>query len=365
MRILSGMKMSILRIALTLLIPMAVMMTLYRTDGPAESALPHAGTMSLREIVQNRIHHGQGVFLNPFSATGIHRRNTMELIRWKFFSENRFEQDYAYEKVEPVRIDWNAVKSHHSVSITWINHASVLIRENDAGIIVDPVLFGLFWPVRDFSPIAFPVADLPRVDAVLVTHGHYDHLDLDSLKVFADRAGYIVPLGYGGLLRENGMKRVREMDWLDGTKAGPFDVTFLPSNHWTMRNPFTGPNTALWGSYLVGTPSGRTIYLSGDTAYFDRFEEIGRMHKIDLAVFNLGAYEPRWFMRKSHINPEETVRAFRELGADKLLVVHWGTFRLGDEPVYQPILDIRKEMDKAGMRDRLVELRHGQTLYLE
>ena len=89
------------------------------------------------------------------------------------------------------------------------------------------------------------------------------------------------------------------------------------------------------------------------------------MARIALAVINLGAYEPRWFMKTSHMNPDETVRAFRELGADRLLVVHWGSFRLGDEPVYQPITEIGQEMAKAGLTDRLVELRHGQTMYLE
>jgi L-ascorbate metabolism protein UlaG (beta-lactamase superfamily) len=132
-----------------------------------------------------------------------------------------------------------------------------------------------------------------------------------------------------------------------------------------MRNPLTGPNTALWGGYLVKTASGKTIYISGDTAYFDRFREIGAMGPIDLAVINLGAYEPRWFMKKSHMNPGETVRAFQELGARKLLVVHWGTFRLGDEPVFQPLLDIRKEMASAGLSESLVELGHGQTYHLD
>ncbi len=321
--------------------------------------------MSLQEIVKNKAHHGKNSFLNPFSEMVFHRRTFIEIIRWKFLTENRFEADYAGEKVVPVHIDWKALTAHNSVSITWINHASVLIRDNGSSLIVDPVLFGLFWPIRDFSPIAFPVEDIPPVDTVLITHGHYDHLDIDSLKVFKDRALYLLPLGYADLLRENGMTRVKELDWLDKTKAGSFEITFLPSNHWTMRNPFTGPNTALWGSYLIRTASGRTIYISGDTAYFDRFEEIGKIHKIDLAVINLGAYEPRWFMKKSHMNPEETVRAFRELGADKLLVVHWGSFRLGDEPVYQPLIDIRQEMAKAGLENRLVELRHGQTMYLE
>ena len=342
-----------------------IMMFPAHADQTAPSDPLDISTMSLEEIARNKVHHSQDMFINPFSGTGIHRRNMMELIKWKFFSENRFEQDYANEKVVPVQVDWKTVMAHHSMSVTWINHASVLIRENGSSIIVDPVLSGLFWPVRDFSPIAFPVGEIPPVDAVLITHGHYDHLDIDSLKIFKDNARYVLPLGYGDLLRENGMTSIKELDWLDSTRVGSFDVTFLPSSHWTMRNPFTGPNTALWGSYLIRTASGRTIYISGDTAYFDRFEEIGKMAKIDLAIFNLGAYEPRWFMKKSHIDPEDTVKAFQELGADRLLVVHWGTFRLGDEPVYQPILDIRAEMEKAGLRERLVELGHGQTLYMD
>ncbi|MGC9325742.1 MAG: MBL fold metallo-hydrolase, partial [Desulfomonilia bacterium] len=113
------------------------------------------------------------------------------------------------------------------------------------------------------------------------------------------------------------------------------------------------------------TSTGQTIYISGDTAYFDRFEEIGREYDIDLAIFNLGAYEPRWFMKQSHINPEETVTAFRELRAQKLMVVHWGTFRLGDEPVHFPAIAIREEMERAGLLDMLVEIKHGETMYLE
>ncbi|MCU0577578.1 MAG: MBL fold metallo-hydrolase [Desulfobacterota bacterium] len=342
-----------------------IMMFLAQYDSPELSAAQSRNSMSIEDIVNNKVHHGVGIFLNPFSETSIQRRSMLELIRWKLLSENRFERDYVNEEVVPVQIDWKAVTAHHSVSVTWINHASVLIRENGSSIIVDPVLFGLFWPIKDFSPLAFQAHDLPGIDAVLITHGHYDHLDIDSLKHFRDQARCIIPLGYADLLKENGMTRFTEMDWLDRTKAGSFEVTFLPSNHWTMRNPITGPNTALWGSYLIRTSSGKSIYLSGDTAYFDRFEEIGKMHDIDLAIFNLGAYEPRWFMKKSHINPEETVKAFRELRAKRLLVIHWGTFRLGDEPVHQPFLDIRKEMARAGLSEKLVELRHGQTMPLE
>lgn len=320
--------------------------------------------MDLWEIARSKLHHGQGRFISPFSPdTG--RRSFLEVLKWKFSTDNPFRQYYKDERVIPVDMDWAKVKAHHSLSITFITHAGVLIKDAGSGILVDPVLFGMFWPIKDFTPLSFKPEDVPMVDAVLITHGHYDHLDLKSLKLFHENARFICPLGYASLLKDNGALRTLELDWLDSVKVKGFEITFLPCNHWTMRNPLVGPNTALWGSYLIKTSSGRTIYVSGDTAYFEGFKEIGQHYNIDLAIMNLGAYEPRWFMKKSHMNPEETVRAFQDLAAKKLLAVHWGTFRLGDEPVFQPPLDIKQEMEKAGLIDSLVELKHGQTILLD
>jgi L-ascorbate metabolism protein UlaG (beta-lactamase superfamily) len=289
----------------------------------------------------------------------------LQALKWRYISENPFRGYYLSEKIDPISVDWVSTDDHHSPSLTWINHASVLIREGKSSLLVDPIFFGLHWPFRDYSPLVFRNGKMPLIDTVLITHGHYDHLDLASLRVFYDKAFYITPLGYAELLREDGAGRVKELDWFESAKSGSFDITLLPCNHWTMRSIIDGPNTSLWGSYIVHTASGHTIYLSGDTAYFDRFNEIGQLYDIDLAVINLSSYEPRWYMKQSHISPEETVKAFRELGAKKLLVIHWGTFRLGGEPVYLPPVDIRREMDEAGMGDKLVELRHGQTMYLE
>jgi len=326
---------------------------------------PDFKNMSLWDIARNKVHHGQERFINPFSSWDFRQRSFSDMLKWRLFSDNPFKQYYKNEQVIPVSIDWTQVNKQGGLSITYITHATVFIKDGDSSIIVDPILYGMIWPFRDFSPIAFKPEDMPRVDAVLITHGHYDHLDLKSLRLFNNHARSLCPLGYGGLLKDNGSRQVQELDWLDSTKVGPFEITFLPCNHWTMRNPFIGPNTALWGSYIVRSSSGRTIYISGDTAYFDRFKEIGERYAIDLAIFNLGAYEPRWFMKNSHMNPEEVVRAFKELGAKKLIVVHWGTFRLGDEPVYFPPIDIRREMEKENLLDRLVELKHGQTMLLD
>ncbi|MRR38390.1 MBL fold metallo-hydrolase [bacterium] len=251
------------------------------------------------------------------------------------------------------------------MSVTFITHSTIMIRDKGVTILIDPVLSGLSWPVKDFTPLIEGPSMMPSPDYVLITHGHYDHLDIPSVSRFADGPLIISPLGYQKILQENGVKKIRELDWFDSYSDKSREIILVPCDHWTMRNPVIGPNTALWGSYIIRTASGPVIYISGDTAYFPGFREIGQEFPIDLAVFNLGAYEPRWFMKKAHINPQETVKAFRELGAKRLMVVHWGTFRLGDEPVYFPPVQMRQEMEREHLGDMLMDIRHGQTLYLD
>ncbi|MCG2775500.1 MAG: MBL fold metallo-hydrolase [Desulfobacterales bacterium] len=322
----------------------------------------HQG-LSLREIVLKKIHHGNDGFVNPFS--GMDFRNPWQMIRWKLFSENRFKAFYNEESVIPVSIDWEPVKRSNGLSITFIKHASVMIKDLDKYILVDPIFFGLFRFLKDFSPLAFDTKEIPLPDHVLITHGHYDHLDKPSLASLGKETHVITPMGYNDVFNDLGMNWRTQMDWFDTYKDGKLEITLLPCNHWTMRNPLVGPNRSLWGSFLVKTASGATIFISGDTAYFDGFREIGEEFSIDLAIFNLGAYEPRWFMATSHINPSETVRAFRELQARHLLIVHWGTFRLGDEPAHFPPNDLRRELQEEGLLDRLVDLKHGQTLFYD
>ncbi len=343
------------------LLPFSIACGRSGTNAEREEILRNAAQLTLTEIAQRKLHHGKGMFLNPFSAK--EHGNMWRVLRWKIFGNNRFKSFYKDEPTVPVKIDWDSMKQQDGCGVTFIKHACIMIRDLESCLLVDPVFFGLMW-FTDFSPLVFDVNRMPRPDHILITHGHYDHLDTSSLKVFPNKTHVISPLGYDSAFESLGMHNRTQLDWFDAYKEGKREIILLPCNHWTMRNPFVGPNRSLWGSFLVKGASGFNIFISGDTASFDRFREIGETFRIDLAIFNLGAYEPRWFMAPSHLNPVETVKAFMELHAKKLMVVHWGTFRLGDEPVHFPPLDIKREMKKQGLLDRLVHLDHGQTFHL-
>jgi len=315
---------------------------------------------SMRDLARRKMHHGDGIYLNPFSD--ISKGRIGRVLRWKWFSQNHFKPYYADEKITPVLLDRRAVGADNGLKITLIKHAGLLLQDGDAAILIDPIFGGLFWFIEDFSPLAFDIATLPQPTHILITHGHYDHLDVPSVTTWGTGTHVICPPGYEGLFNDLRMTNRHQLDWYQSYAADGREFIFLPCNHWTMRNPFVGPNTGLWGSYLIRTRSGPSVYISGDTGYFDGFEQIGEEFDIDLAIINLGAYEPRWFMAPSHMNPAETVQAFKALHARHLAIVHWGTFRLGDEPVYFPPLEIREALRKEALDAHYIVLTHGRTV---
>jgi L-ascorbate metabolism protein UlaG (beta-lactamase superfamily) len=334
------------------------------TDSEDEKALiVNYDGLSLKEYARKKLHHGMERFLSPFESIKDQGGFT-NLFKWKFLSDNKFKRFYNDEKVVGVSVDWDAVKNYRGLSATFLKHSTVLIKDDGKYLLVDPVFYRFIGTVRDFTPLDFDVAEMPAPDHVLITHGHRDHLDFNSLRKLSRDTHLVTPLGYDWIFKILRMKNRTKLDWYESYEGGGFEITLLPCNHWTMRDPIEGPNRSLWGSYLVKTASGGNVFVSGDTAYFDYFKEIGEQYKIDLAIVCLGAYEPRWFMKGSHMDPKETVRAFKELNAERLMVIHWGTFRLGDEPVYFPPLDIEREMEAAGLSDKLVKIAHGETLFL-
>ena len=342
---------------------MPLMVQACASGKPAQASLHYRPLNggNLRELTRRKVHHGGEVFLNPM---GIPRNGRFrQVLSWKLFHMNAYGEFLDDQPLSPVSIDWNPVKASRDVSITLIKHSTLLIKDVDRVLLIDPVFNDIFWFIKDFTPLTFKLADMPQPDHVLITHGHYDHLDKASLAKLHPGTHVISPLGYNSEFNALGMTHRTQLDWYEPYRDGGLQITLLPANHWTMRNPFVGPNRSLWGGYLIKTAGGPVIYVSGDSAYFDGFEQFAQDYDIDLAIFNLGAYAPRWFMAPSHMNAAETVQAFQEVNARRLMIAHWGTFRLGDEPVHFPPRDLKQALDEKGLLSRWIKLGHGETYF--
>ncbi len=230
--------------------------------------------------------------------------------------------------------------------LTWLGHASWLVQLEGVSVLIDPVLGDSIGGVvkRNVAP-GLPASRLPRIDASLVTHNHRDHLDLPSLK--AAGAPVVVGLGLGPFFEQRGLSAT-ELGWWQSTSLGSLRVTFVPSQHWSRRG-LLDTNETLWGGFVL-EGGGARLYHSGDTAYFDGFAEIGRRFpRLDAALLPIGAYDPGWFMERQHLNPEQAVRAFVDLGAERFVAMHWGTFKLTDEPLLEPPERLGAEWQRRGL----------------
>lgn len=251
--------------------------------------------------------------------------------------------------------------------LTWIGHASFLGSLAGARYLVDPVFSeraGRLY--RRYAAPGLRPGDLPPLDALLVTHSHYDHLDRRSVLALSRDLAVCVPLGLGRWFRRRGFSRVTELNWWESADRGPLRITLVPARHWSRRR-LGDTNKTLWGGFVVEA-AGRKVYHAGDTAWFDGFKEIGRRFPDLLAaLLPVGAYDPAWFMENQHLNPEQAGRAFLELGARRLVPMHWGTFRLADEPLVEPVERLRRWWDRHGPDDvrRLCVPRIGETLLLQ
>jgi L-ascorbate metabolism protein UlaG (beta-lactamase superfamily) len=203
---------------------------------------------------------------------------------------------------------------------------------------------------------------VPPLDVVTISHTHYDHLDLPTLKRIGPRAKYIVPKDCADLLTGAGLPNVVELGWFETHREGDLSITFVPSQHWSMRVPWDR-NKRLWGGFVYESHEG-VAYHAGDTAFkAEVFEKIAKnCPKIDWAMMPIGAYDPQWFMQPQHMGPEEAGRAWEILGARNLLAMHWGTFKLTDEPVGEPPERMRAWWMERGLAEsRLWILDVGET----
>lgn len=256
------------------------------------------------------------------------------------------------------------------VAITFVNHATVLIQLPGLNVLTDPVWSKRVSPLRWVGPkrVREPGIDfdsLPGIDLVIISHNHYDHMDLASLKKLNQRFSprMLVPLGDKALLNSEGIEKVSEMDWWDAASANSeTSITFTPIRHFSSRGLFDR-NKTLWGSYMIAS-HGRLIFFGGDSGYSPHFKEIrDRFGPADIALLPIGAYEPRWFMKAFHMNPAEAVQAHADLESRQSIGIHFGTFQLTEEEIDAPVRELGTALVQANLDPKsFVTLPEGVTM---
>ena len=237
------------------------------------------------------------------------------------------------------------------LAITFVNHATTLIQMAGRNILTDPVWSNRVSPVawagpRRYVPPGVAFESLPPVHAVLISHNHFDHMDLPTLErlTVAHDPLFVVPLGNCQYLADTGTRRCAELDWWESVAVGAdLSLTAVPARHWSRRGLFDR-NRALWSGYVLDGP--KRVYFAGDTGFGPHFSEIGRRTgKPDVALLPIGAYLPAWFMSAQHISPAEAVAAHDALGARESVGIHFGTFRLADDGQDQPVTDLAAALE--------------------
>ena len=266
-------------------------------------------------------------------------------VRVPFFLR-RFGTMFRSDAGAPQRIanDGTFLRENNSTpTVTWVGHATLLVQMDGVNFLTDPIWSQTPSPVPLIGPSRWvdpglALEDLPAIDFVVISHNHYDHLDLPTLRELVKlnpKTVFFVPQGNGDLLRKNGIDQVRELNWGDTASYKGTTIHCLPTQHWSKRS-ITDTRKALWSSWAVTGPE-RRFYFAGDTGYFDSFKDIGaKLGPFDLAAVPVGAYEPRAMMETSHMNPEEAVQAALDVQADTAIAIHFGTFDLSDEPLSEP-----------------------------
>jgi L-ascorbate metabolism protein UlaG (beta-lactamase superfamily) len=287
----------------------------------------------------------------------------LDALRWKLTSRPEPSPGFVADVEQlkpPSSVEANELR------VTLINHSTLLLQQSGWHILTDPIwserASPLTWigPRRRRKP-GVRWEDLPRIDTVLLSHNHYDHLDLASLRRLADRgqSQFVVPTGVARLLRSEGIGPVHELDWGESLPLPGGTIHSVPALHFSARGIFDR-NRTLWCGYVMETAN-RVIYFAADTAFGDHFAMIReRFGAPNLALLPIGAYQPRWFMSAVHMGPEEAVRAHQILGAGTSIAIHHGTFQLADEGLDTP----KKRLSECGAGDSFVVLDNGQSLTL-
>jgi L-ascorbate metabolism protein UlaG (beta-lactamase superfamily) len=320
----------------------------------------------------NKTHHTAEGFRNNYPSDAL--RGSFwkwQRERWAKGLPKIPDGGYRFELLRPDAAWLQANRS--APTLTWIGHATFLLQLHGRNILTDahfserasPVQFA--GPRRVVAP-ALRLPELPHIDAVVISHNHYDHLDRCSVEQLAAQRGgsprFFVPLGLQAWFARVGIHKVTQLDWWEQAEHEGLHFMLTPVQHWSSRTPWDRDRT-LWGGWVVEHPQFR-FFFAGDTGYSPDFKDIGeRLGFVDLAAIPIGAYDPRWFMQIMHVNPEEAVKIHQDLRARHSVAMHWGTFILTDEPLEEPPHRLAQARREAGISpESFFVMKHGETRHL-
>ncbi len=274
-------------------------------------------------------------------------------------------------KIE-ISSDWEEINlSEDDNYAVWIGHSTFLIKKNGVTILTDPIFSKRASPFRNIGPKrlippAIPLNKIPKIDVVTVSHNHYDHLDIRSLKKISKNhpdAIFLVPSGDEKLLQRKRIKNVYNFNWWESIEYKEFIFTFTPVQHWSKRSLFDR-NKSLWGGWYIKNKD-YSIYHAGDTGYSKDFIDTRlKLGAPKYAFIPIGAYDPEWFMAESHVNPEDAVQIMLDLEAEKAFGMHWATFTLTDEDTIEPKERLKKAVNENGSID-FKSVSPGDVIYLK
>lgn len=293
-------------------------------------------------------------FSNPWPHD---EHGVADILKWKLGLLPREEISHQDDSPAPVQaITREALHAtpEHGWQVVWLGHASFLLRSREFTLWIDPIFSAHCAPLpfpslKRHAPAPCALDDLPLPDAVLITHSHYDHLDLPTLRKLSANTLILHPEGHAEFFARHGFTRTRDVAWWQEVEPLPgLKITATPAQHFTARTPFDR-NLAHWCGWHIAA-GGHCLWHAGDSAYCPAFREIcERLPRIDLAMLPIGAYLPRSIMKAMHMNPQEAVQAWCDSGAKRAVAMHWGTFRLTDEPLSEPPYLLREELRKRGL----------------
>jgi N-acyl-phosphatidylethanolamine-hydrolysing phospholipase D len=289
-------------------------------------------------------HFKDGKYFNPWLP--MDEKKFWRFLKWRFSQKAPYteaEKSFRADVIPGLADRIAALPAEDFIA--WIGHATFLIRLQGEYWLTDPMFSERALLPKRISPPAMPVEDLKKLNGrlnVLISHSHYDHLDVDSLQALPEGTRVFVPPGLKAFVSSFFPGEIRELDWWGNIDLeGGVKLVSLPAQHWSRRIG-QSVNSTLWASFLLITPDVK-VYYGGDSGYFIGYREIGRRFPgIDYALMPVTAYDPRWFMHYSHVDAPEALQAFADLGARVFIPTQWGTFPLGDNPPGKPALDLMK-----------------------